>query len=212
MSRDYIIERVGLNKLDALVEEGLAQRVQTHQYITVAECENCSFNLIGNTDAHQDEIKERVDTHHKDTNHCIFIRQRQCYNLKMNKVVDLQEHKEYKGDVLGNLKIIGTPYHQRNELKNDVKSGTMTDRLYGGIFVSVSESGGRNKGIKQFNPHAEYRDLEKQVRLFLHEVAGVLGDRDYEIRGLIVNAIFSIRLEITIKVPDMPIVIETIRG
>ena len=211
MSRDYIIESVGLNKLDELVAEGLADRTQKHQYITVAECENCSFNLIGNTEKHGDEIKERVDAHHKETNHCIFIRQRQSYNLKMNKVVDLQEHKEYKDDVIGNLKIIGMPYHKRNELKNDVKSGTMTDRLYGGIFVIVSEAGGRTKGCKQFNPHADYRELEEEVRLFIHEVVDV-SDRDYEIRELIVNAIFSIRLEITIKVPDMPIVIETIRG
>ena len=210
MSRDYIIEKVGLNKLDQIVNEGLAKRIHLHQYITVAECENCGFNLIGNTEKHGDEIKERVDEHHKETNHCIYIRKRQCYDLRMLKVVDLHEYQEYK-DAIGNLKVIGTPFHKRNKLKNEVKSGTMTDRLYGGIFVLVSESDGRTKGCKQFNPHAEYRELEEEVMEFIHEVAGV-SDRDYEIRELIVNAIFSIRLEITIKVPDMPIVIETIRG
>lgn len=191
MSATHIIERCGIAGLEVLLEEKKISRVQTHQLLSVAECENCNWSIIG--DEKDDTlIKEQAVRHNMITNHRIHAQAMQCNDIKFHQIIQLDDYKKY--DSTWGRTVIESD----KNLNPQGKPGKMCLQT---VFTD-----GTNRGSKVFDSQAEIRELEGGVHEFIAETAPEMTDIQdnannetrHDIHNIIIIAIQR-RLEINIK-------------
>lgn len=198
MSATHLIERIGMDGLDKLIEEGKVKRVSTHQYFTNVECENCNWNIIGDQ-SHNDEMTQQASRHNMITNHRVHVQAMQCYDLRFNEIVRLHEYLETKHD--SNKQIIGQPT-QSFYLNSDVKQGKM----------NLLCTNGTARSSKIVDLECGYDGIVGIVQEWT-DWHGLKDDHpdSYITRQMLIIASLS-RLEITVKVKGTSITFETLRG
>ena len=197
MSASYIIERTDINRLDKLIEEGKIERVNLHQMLSVAECQGCNWNLIGDV-SHSERIRQKAEQHNMSDNHQIHMQARQSHDIRFNEIVELHKYQHLKSTL--NTETIGQPTQSFN-LNSEVKKGKMNLIYTNGITIGTKEikldmgHDGIVEAVCEWTDHHGLKDEHED---------------SYTIRHTLVIAILN-RLEITIKVPQMDITFETLK-
>ena len=206
MSATYIIEKVGIDALDILIEEGKIQRISTHQMLNTAECENCNWNLIGNSDD-SERIVRKAEQHNMQARHKIHVQARQCYDIKFNDVVALHEYEKY--DSKHGKQVISSqePQYQSGKsqsfyLNSDVKKGKMN------LMIGEKGHGTRSKVIDCETTYDEIKEIicefgeDKELDPNQQEHITVI--------DIVIIAIYN-RLEISVNIPGTSISLHTIK-
>ena len=207
MSATYIIEKVGIDALDILIEEGKIERISTRQMLNTAECQNCNWNLIGNSDDSQ-RIVQKSEQHNMQAQHKIHVQAMQCYDIKFNDVIALHEYEKYKSK--HNRQVIGETQCQSGKsgksqsfyLNSDVKKGKMN------LMIREKGHGTRSKVIECETAYDEIKEIigefgeDKELDANQQEHLTVI--------DIVIIAIYN-RLEISVNLPGTSVSLHTVK-
>ena len=207
MSTTYIIEKVGIDALDILIEEDKIEKCNTQQMLNTAECENCNWNLIGSSDD-SERIIRKSEQHNMQAQHKIRVQARQCYDIKFNDVVALHEYEKYNSKL--NRQVIGEHQEPQDQsgksqsfyLNSNVKKGKMN------LMIGEKGHGTRSKTIDCETTYDEIKDIigefgeDKELNPNQQEHITVI--------DIVIIAIYN-RLEISVKLPGTSISLHTVK-
>ena len=198
MSASYIIERTDINGLDKLIDEGKVERVSSRQMLSVAECEGCDWNLIGDV-SHSERIRQKAEQHNMSDNHQIHMQALQCFDIRLNEIVELHKYQHLKNT--RNTETIGQPT-QSIHLNTVMKQGKMNLLYFNGKAKGHKEIDleiGCDGIVEAVSEWTDYHGIKDE-----HEDSCI-------IRQIIATALLN-RIEVTIKVKGTSTVFETLKG